>query len=209
MFNLEPFYRYGAKVLVRLFWRVRFEGFKEQIPPTGPALLIANHISYLDGLMINAACPRPVRFVIDEKIYRTPGVYYFMRHNRAIPIAANRKAVRRALRAVTRALGKGELVCIFPEGSLTYTGNMRRFRFGIEWMVEQNEVPVIPIAIKGLWGSIFSRKYLGKPWPFLPRRAPWKQVVLVCGEPIPHEKAQINYLQKQLMMLKNKAEKLE
>lgn len=195
------FYRLGVKLLVRVLYRARFVGF-DAIPKQGGAILVCNHVSYVDGLILDAALDRPIRFVIDDDIYRVPGVHYFMSLYKAIPIAPNRESVQQALDIVSEALDAGELICIFPEGSLTYTGNMTRFKFGVEWMIKRNPVPVIPIALRGLWGSILSRKYIKAKWPFLPRSFR-RKVTAVCGTPIPPELAHINRLQREVMRLKN------
>lgn len=200
--GMEKFYRVGSRILVKTLYRFKSSGF-ENIPETGSAMLISNHVSYVDGLIILTASKRPVWFVIDKEIYSIPVVKYFMDLNGAIPIAPKRDSVKEAIRLVTEVLKAGNLVCIFPEGSLTYTGNMARFRFGIEWMLKENPgIPVIPIALKGLWGSIFSRKYLGSRFRWFPRSIR-RKVWVKCGEPIPYEKATINYMQKSLMRLKN------
>lgn len=197
----EIFFRYGIKVLVRLIYRVKFTGF-DNIPATGPAILISNHVSYMDGLVIIAACKRPVSFVIDEGIYNVPMIKYFMDLNGGIPIAPRKDSVQSAIEKVTEALKQGKLVCIFPEGSLTYTGNLARFRFGVEWMVQHSNAPVIPMALKGLWGSVYSRKYLEKKYPWLPKSL-FRKVTAICGKPIPPEKATINHMQRVVMELKN------
>ncbi len=201
---LEAFYRYGAKVVVRLIYNCKFSGF-ENIPEAGPAIIISNHITYMDGMVLNAAIKRPIRFVIDEDIYNVPAVKHFMELNGAIPIAPNRQSVKNALNQVSDALKGGDLIVIFPEGSLTFTGNMIRFRFGVEWMAKRDNVVVIPIALKGLWGSIFSRKYLNSKFPWFPRsfrRTVWAK----CGEPVPPEEAKVNHLQRVVMKLKNQIE---
>lgn len=197
----EIFYRYGAKVLIRFIYRTKFIDM-HNIPETGSAILICNHISYMDGLIIHAACPRPVKFVIDEDIYKIPAVKYWMDYCGVIPISPNRKSVKKALDAVSEAMKNGELVCIFPEGYLTYTGNMIRFRFGVEWMVKRDNVQVIPLALKGLWGSIFSRKYVHSRFQWIPRSL-FRQVTVKCGEPIPPAKAKVNHLQRVVMKLKS------
>lgn len=201
--SLDEFYRHGAKILVRLLYRVEFRGF-EKIPDSGPALLISNHITYMDGLIIHAACKRPVVFLIDEDVYRIPFVKYFMDKNGAVPILPNRESVTQALAEISRRLRNGELICVFPEGMLTYTGNMTRFKFGIEWMVQNDPVPVYPIALKGLWGSIFSRKYRRSRFRYFPRSFR-RRVTAICGDLIPPEKAKISYLQRRIMDLKNSA----
>lgn len=196
---LVPFYWWLSKRLIRAIYRPTLIGF-EQIPKTGPAVLIANHVSYLDGLMINAACDRPVRFVIDKIIYRKPGIHYFMKLAGAVPIFPKREDVEKALDIISEGLQAGELICIFPEGRLTYTGNLGRFRPGVEYILERDPVPVYPIAIDGLWGSIFSRKYLRAKWRWWPRNRK-ANIRLTCGAPLPPEAANINRLQKEVMGL--------
>lgn len=198
--NPEPFYRFGAKWLTRLLYRPRYVGF-EKIPKTGPALLISNHVSYVDGLIIAAGCDRPVRFVIDEYIYHWPGVHYFMQHNRAIPILPKRDSVERALAEIAAGLKAGDAICIFPEGQLTYTGSLGRFRPGIEWILRREPVPVYPIALTGLWGSIFSRKYRKARFNFIPRSLN-RPVRAICGDPIPPEHVNVNLLQETILRLK-------
>ena len=201
---LNRFYRKGAKVVVYVIYRCRFSGFKENIPKEGAAVIIANHISYMDGMVLHAASPRPVRFVIDAAIYNVPSVKYWMERAGAIPIRPNRKAVKQALEQVSEALKQGDIVCIFPEGSLTYTGKMARFRMGIELIIKNDPVPVIPVAIKGLWGSIFSRKYRKAKVKWMPRKLRMK-VSAICGKPIPPDRVKVGYLQREIMRLWNDA----
>ncbi|MCP5361413.1 MAG: 1-acyl-sn-glycerol-3-phosphate acyltransferase [Hyphomicrobiales bacterium] len=201
----RPFYRSGAKLLVKMLYRTKFSGF-EQIPNTGAGIIIANHVSYMDGLILHTACHRPVVFIIDEEIYKIPLVKYFLDLNGAIPVLPNRDSVTAMLEEVSRRLEKGELVCIFPEGMLTYTGNMSRFKFGIEWIIQHNPVPIYPVALKGLWGSILSRKY--RKQSLLMRLLPRgfrRRVSAICGAPIPPGKARLSYLQRVVMDLKNRA----
>ena len=198
--NPEPFYRFIAGVATRLIYRPQYSGF-EHLPARGAAILISNHVSYVDGLIIAAACKRSVRFVIDGLIYDLPVVNYFMRHNRAIPILPRRDSVVAALEEISAGLKAGDLICIFPEGQLTYTGSLGRFRPGIESIIKRDPVPIYPIALSGLWGSVFSRKYLKKPLRWLPRGWP-KNIRAVCGEAIPPEQATVNHLQKSVLRLK-------
>lgn len=199
---LEKFFRFGAKMVVRLTYSCAFKGFEENIPKEGGALIIANHVSYMDGLILNCASPRPIRFIIDEDIYNLPLVNYFMRMDRAIPVKASKDSVRSMIEKVTEAISQGDLVAIFPEGQITYSGNLSRFKFGIEWLLKENQVDVIPIVLDGLWGSVFSRKYLDPKYKFkfIPRYYRMK-IKAICGKPIPHEKATINYLQRQMMKM--------
>lgn len=196
---LESFYRIGAKLLIRIVYDCEFKGF-ENIPEEGPAVIIANHVSYVDGLIMNSACKRNIRFIIDEDIYNQPFVNYFMKMDRAIPIKANKEAVKKALAKASEALQNGEIIAIFPEGQITYSGYMGRFKFGVEWILKNDQVPVIPIVLIGLWGSIFSRKYLGQKFRFMPKYFR-KTVKAVCGKPIPPSEATINNMQKVLMKL--------
>lgn len=199
---LERFYRFGAKILIKLLYRVKVIGFEDHFPKEGPCIVICNHISYMDGLILNYATPRKMRFIIDEHIYRTPVVHHFMSIDRAIPILPTKDSVKKALDKVSEGLQAGDIICIFPEGQMTYTGHMIRFKLGIEWILQRDPVPVVPVALIGLWGSIFSRKYRKEKWKFVPRFFR-KKVTAVCGTPIPPEKAKISFLQREVMRLKS------
>lgn len=199
--NPEIIFRTIAATIVRLIYKTEYIGF-DKIPPHGPALLIANHVSYMDGVIIQAACPRQIRFVIDHYIYSLPGVNYFMRHNRAIPILAKKENVEKALDTISSALENGDLVGLFPEGQLTYTGNLGRFKPGIEWIIDRDPVPVYPIAIIGMWDSMFSRKYRKSNFRWIPRNFR-RKVVAICGDPIHPGELHVNHLQRTLLgMLK-------
>lgn len=200
-FRLEPVYRFCAKWLIRLFYKVEYRGF-EKISPHSPIILIANHVSYIDGLLIQAGVDRPVRFIIDDYIYRLPVIYYFMRYNRAIPILAKKHHVEAALDTISQGLEYRDAICLFPEGRLTATGNLGRFKPGIEWIIERDPVLVYPIAISGVWGSIFSRKYVKSRWRWLPRKIR-RKVVLICGDPIHPADIQVNHLQRVILSLKH------
>ena len=196
-------YRAGARLLVRLLYRPRFTGF-EHIPAEGGAIIVCNHVSYMDGMILHAASPRPLVFVIAEQVYRQPFVTYFLDLNGVVPITATKKGVREALGQISQILRAGGIVVVFPEGTITRTGNMGRFRPGIEWMLAADKVPVIPVIIEGLWGSIFSRKYLGSRLRYLPRRL-FRRVTAICGTPVPPEQASVGYLQRAMMKLANTA----
>jgi 1-acyl-sn-glycerol-3-phosphate acyltransferase len=197
--RLAAFYVRMADMIFRAVYRVEYKGF-ERIPDDGPCLIIANHVSYLDGLFIQAACRRPVRFVIDRHIYRLPLVRYFMRLHRAIPILPKRRHVEEALDEISAALRRGEAVMIFPEGRITYTGALGRFKPGVEWIIDRDPVPIYPVAIKGLWHSVFSRKYLrcrGRRMPRFFRLG----VKIECGERIEPEDADVATLQSRMVDL--------
>lgn len=200
-FSLIEFYRKGARVLAHAMYDIQHYGF-ERIPETGPAILIANHVSYVDGLILHSCLNRPVHFVIDETIYNVPGVHHFMKANGSIPIAPRRESVEKALDLISEYLKAGDLVCIFPEGRLTYTGSLGRFKPGIESMVKRDPVPVYPIAINGLWGSVFSRKYLKARFRWLPRSLRRREVRLICGDPVPPQEVTVNRLQEIVLKLK-------
>lgn len=190
---------------MRLTYNTTFVGF-DKIPKNGPAIIIANHTSYLDGVIIQAACPRPIRFVIDHYIYNLPVVNYFMHYNRAIPILAKKESVGKALDTISSALDSGDLVGIFPEGQLTYTGILGRFKPGIEWIVDRDPVPVYPIVIIGMWDSMFSRKYRKSSLRWIPRSFR-RKVVAICGDPIHPGNLYVNHLQRTVLGMLVAAEK--
>lgn len=152
--------RLVALALGRLAYRVRVEG-AAHIPAHGPALLVANHVSFVDWLFVTMAAPRPVRFIMYKAYFDMPLLGWLFRAGRAIPIAGAKEdpdALARALDEVAQALAAGELVCLFPEGELTRDGLLGAFRPGLERVVARTPVPVVPLAITGMWGSFFSRK---------------------------------------------------
>src|SRR5690606_36450215 len=111
--RLEPFVRAVGGRIIRFIYRPKISGF-EQVPAAGPVLLIANHVSFIDGLLISAACNRPVRFVIYKPLYELPVLHWGLRLNRAIPIYPKREIVEAALDAIADGLAAGDAVCIFP-----------------------------------------------------------------------------------------------
>ena len=147
---------------------------------------MCNHVSFVDALVIAAVCRRPIRFVMDHGIFRLPVLSFVFRTAHAIPIASAKEdpaLKERALAEVAKALAEGELVCIFPEGRITATGELGAFRAGVERIVARSPVPVVPMALRGLWGSFFSRK--GGPAMRRPFRRLWSRIELVCGAPVP------------------------
>jgi 1-acyl-sn-glycerol-3-phosphate acyltransferase len=151
--------RFMVWILIHSIYRLQKSGL-ERIPDEGAALLACNHVSYVDALVISAACRRPIRWVMDHRIYRLPLINFFCKTVRAIPIAPAKEdpaALERAYETVAQALADGELVGLFPEGRLTSDGEMGEFRGGIQRIVERTPVPVIPMALSGLWQSVFAR----------------------------------------------------
>jgi 1-acyl-sn-glycerol-3-phosphate acyltransferase len=139
----------------------------------------------MDAPLIIGACRRPVRFVIYEPIYRMFLLHFIFRAARAIPIASHRSnpvGLKAAFDDIAKALEAGEVVCTFPEGRLTPDGQLGDFKRGIERIIARNPVPVVPMALKGLWGSFFSHKN-GHAMTRLPQRF-WSRVELVAGHPV-------------------------
>ena len=162
IFTLVPEFlmRFIVWIWVHTFYRLKKINL-DSIPGEGPAILICNHVSFVDALVIFAACPRPVRFVMDHGIFKIPLLSFIFRTARAIPIASRKEdpaITERAFEEVDQALAQGDIVCIFPEGKITATGDINPFRPGITRILERRPVPVIPLAVRGLWGSFFSRK---------------------------------------------------
>ena len=161
IYSLVPEFmlRFVAWLLVHTIYRLDTKGM-EHIPHDGPAVLVCNHVSFVDPIVISAAVRRPIRFVMDHRIFRTPLIGFIFRHVKAIPIAPAKEdaaLMEAAFDEVAKALADGGLVCIFPEGRITDTGELYPFRPGIARIVEHTPVPVVPLALRGLWGSFFSR----------------------------------------------------
>ncbi len=146
--------------LLRLVYSFRVTG-ASAVPARGPALIIANHVSFIDGFLIGACLPRIARFLIMDSYYKK--FRWLLAPIGAIPVPLGRKAVIESITAAREALSRGELVCIFPEGSLTRTGNVHRFQRGMERILEGFDVPVIPVHLNGVWGSTFSHGSNGRP----------------------------------------------
>lgn len=175
----------------------------DRIPEQGPAVLVCNHVSYMDALLVIGACRRPVRFVIYEPIYRMFLLHFVFKAARAIPIASHRNnpvGLKAAFEAISEALEAGEVVCIFPEGQLTRDGRVDGFKPGVERIVKKNPVPVVPLALKGLWGSFFSHKN-GHAMTRLPQRF-WSRVELVAGPPVMPDQVSANGLRETVMALR-------
>ena len=177
--------RYLLRILVRalsrVFYRLRCEGLAS-IPENGPAVLVCNHVSYVDALIIGGSCRRPVRFVMHVDYYNIPLLRWFFQLAGAIPIDSARRnpaLLNRAFRCIDQALAAGELICLFPEGRLTRNGELGVFRQGVEKIIHRNPVPVIPLALRGLWGSFFSHK--GGPAFSRPPRRFWSRIELAAG----------------------------
>ena len=177
--------RFIVWLLVHSVYRLEKKGL-DRIPESGPALIICNHVSYVDALVITAACHRPIRFVMDHHIFRWPILSFVFKAGRAIPIASARDdpvLLEKAFDEVSAALAAGELVGIFPEGQITSDGELCPFRPGISRILERNPVQVVPVALSGLWGSIFSRRD-GPAMSALWKARPFRRIAIAAGEPV-------------------------
>jgi 1-acyl-sn-glycerol-3-phosphate acyltransferase len=155
--------RFIVWILINTLYRIRPVG-TENIPESGPALLVCNHVSFVDALIVGGSIRRPVRFVMYYKIFEIPLLRFLFRTAKAIPIAPAREdesLLAEAYDRIDAELGAGNIVCIFPEGAITRDGKVHSFRPGVEKIIARRPVPVVPLALSGLWGSWFSRKSSG------------------------------------------------
>jgi len=195
--------RFIAWILMNVMYRVRIRGI-EAIPDQGPALLVCNHISYADALVVMGSVRRPVRFVMYYKIFDMPVAKQVFRWAKAIPIAGFKEdpvIMERAFEEVSRELKDGNIVCIFPEGGLTRDGEIADFRPGVERILARDPVPVVPMALQGLWGSIFSRRNAAEKRAKVPRRF-WARVGLMVGKPQEPQTATAEALEAQVRALR-------
>lgn len=196
--------RFLSWLLVHVIYRLRVKGI-DRIPEHGPALLICNHVSFVDPIVISAACPRPIRFIMEASIFRIPLLNGVFRGMKAIPVAPAKQdpaVYERAFEIVAKELRAGELVCIFPEGRLTPDGEIAEFRAGMLRILKETPVPVIPLALSNLWGSMFSR-FSNCLWKRLPRRYLAK-ITLAAGEPIAPADASLENLRDAVAALRIK-----
>jgi 1-acyl-sn-glycerol-3-phosphate acyltransferase len=188
IFLLVPEYllRFVAFVASRLVYRFKVRG-DEHIPTAGPAIIACNHVSFVDAVLLMAASPRPIRFVMDHRIFRVPVLGWLFRLAKAIPVAPQKEdpaAYAAAFDAADQVLADGDLLGIFPEGAITRDGELQPFKGGIMKILERRPVPVVPVALQNLWGSFFSRvegAAMVKPF----RRGLFSRVGLVAGSALP------------------------
>jgi len=170
-------------LLTHTFYRIQAHG--ESLPTRGPALLVCNHVSFVDPFLIGACTQRFIRFLMHRRFYETPGIHSLARLMGAIPISETDKPRQMvaSLREAQQRLLEGDLVCIFAEGSITRTGNLLPFRRGFERITRGISVPIIPVHLDRVWGSIFSFEG-GRFFFKWPRRIPYP-VTVSFGEPLP------------------------
>ncbi|WGG51933.1 MFS transporter [Rugamonas sp. DEMB1] len=205
IFSLVPEFlmRFLAWLLIHTVHRVKCID-AERIPAEGAAVLVCNHVSYVDAIVIGAASPRPIRFVMDHRIFKLPLLGWIFRTARAIPIAPAKEdpwLMEKAYVDIAQALHEGDLVCIFPEGRLTSTGELNEFKGGIAKIVARSQVPVIPMALRGLWGHLLSR---GAENVFERTfRTGWRsRLALAVGHPVAPQDATPERLREQVLALR-------
>ena len=194
--------RFLAWLLIHTFYRVDKAGL-QNIPDEGACIVVCNHVSYVDAVVIAACVRRPVRFVMDHRIFRVPLLSFIFRTMRTIPIAPAKEdsaMKERAFADAAAALRAGEIVGIFPEGKLTDTGELSPFRPGVQQMIATTPVPVVPMALSGLWGSFFSRSVDGKAMRRL--RGIFSRITLVVAPPVPPERVTLEGLQASVLALR-------
>jgi len=207
IYSLVPEFllRFIAWLLIHFVYRLDRRGI-DNIPEEGPALLICNHVGFADAIVISAACPRPIRFIMESSIFKIPVLSTIFRGMKAIPVAPQKEdpaVYERAFELVAAELRDGNLVCIFPEGRLTPDGEIGEFRAGMMRILKETPVPVVPLSLSGLWDSMFSRKYK-QVWKRLPRRFLAK-ITLKAGEPVPAEQADVQDLRQRVVALRGDA----
>jgi 1-acyl-sn-glycerol-3-phosphate acyltransferase len=205
IFTLVPEFlmRFITWVLVNTLYRVRADGL-QHVPEDGPVLLVCNHVSYMDPLLLMANLRRPVRFVMYYRIFNIPLMSFLFRTAKAIPIAGHKEdaaVLQQAYDAIDDALAAGEVVCIFPEGGLTGDGRIAPFRPGVEKILARRPVPVVPLALRGLWGSVWSRRDSRLHRARLPRRFR-ARVELVAGAPLEPAQASAEVLEARVKELR-------
>jgi 1-acyl-sn-glycerol-3-phosphate acyltransferase len=194
------FWRFVVWVVTHTMYRVQHHNLNN-LPQQGGTLLVCNHVSYMDALLLAGACPRPIRFLMDKKIYNLPIINTFCRACKAIPVDANdRKSVRTAFAQVATDLKNGDIVCVFPEGHLTQDGEIAPFMRGIDLIIKRSSVEVIPVALQGLWGSYFSREggHALLKWP----KRFWSKVTIVVGDCVHSDTTNSQLLRQQVIALR-------
>jgi 1-acyl-sn-glycerol-3-phosphate acyltransferase len=193
--------RCAGWLLTHTFYRVRAKGL-ENIPESGACILACNHVSYVDSVILIGTVRRPIRFFIDHQIYRTPVLHWLFKINRTIPVATLKASValkEQAFASAAQALRNGEIIGIFPEGRLTPDGEIGKFSPGIARMVRETPVPVVPMALHGLWGSFFSRSHKGRAMRKL--RGIFSKITVQAGQVVAPEAVQLKSLREKVVAL--------
>ena len=180
----------------------------DKIPDEGPVVLVCNHVSFVDAMVLAGSIRRPIRFVMYYRIFQTPVLSYVFKAGNAIPIAGAREdpaMMEQAFEQISEALQQDEVVCIFPEGKITDNGEMADFKPGIMRILERDPVALVPLALRGLWGSFFSRRYGGAMSRWFPRG--WfSRIELIAGDAIAVNEVSLDAMQQ--IVLKLRGERL-
>src|SRR6266496_297201 len=184
-----------GRPLVRCFYRVSALGLENL--PAGGFLLVPNHISWVDALVLQLACPRPIRYVIDQEYFHKPLLHPFLRALGCIPI--NIRHSHQAVRAAAEKVAEGEIVCVFPEGQLERTGTLLRLQRGYELIARHANARVVPVWLDQLWGSIFSFQG-GRFFTKFPRRIPYP-VIIAFGKPLKAKAVDVATVREELLKL--------
>lgn len=190
--------RFICMLLSRSFYRLKVNGH-EHIPDESPCVLVCNHVSFVDWFLIASGIRRPIRFVMHYSFFKIPFIKFLFRGAKVIPIAGkseDENVLNQAMDDISKALKDGDMICIFPEGLITHDGNVNTFKPGIERIIQRDAVPVIPMTLRGLWGSFFSRKY-GKAMsnPLIIFKTIWSKVELDIYDPIKPSEVSANKLE--------------
>jgi 1-acyl-sn-glycerol-3-phosphate acyltransferase len=214
IFSIVPefFMRFLSWVLVKALYRLRVRGVEAHVPDEGAALLVCNHVSYMDALILSGVVPRPVRFVMYWRIFEAPVMNWIFRTAKAIPIAGAREdpqLMQRAFDEIDAALADGQLVGIFPEGALTKDGEIAAFKSGVERILARaaeagRPVPVVPMALRGMWASMWSRRDSRLGRMRVPRRFR-AHVDVVAGAPVDGRTASADLLEAKVRELRGDA----
>ena len=197
--------RFIIWIITHTMYRVKHTDL-HNIPDEGAAVIVCNHVSYMDAMIIAGACHRPIRFVMFKPIYNMPVLNFVFRTAKAIPIhskSADPETYEAAFNKISEELNNEEVICIFPEGKLTTDGDIDTFKNGIEKILQRNPVPVVPMALKGLWGSFFSHKD-GNALTRRPRRF-WSKVELAAAPIVAADDATAKMLELNVKSLRGSA----
>jgi len=203
IFTLVPEFlmRFLVWILIHTIYRVKTTGM-DHIPDEGPVIIASNHVSFADPLILGGMIRRPVNFVMYYKIYKIPVLNFIFRTGKAIPIAGRAEdpeILKNAYSSMHGVLDKEDVLGIFPEGGITHDGEIQTFRHGVDKVVAQQPVPVVPVALCHLWGSLFSRRdplHKRRPYKL------WSLIELRIGKPIPPQEVSAERLQQEVQKLR-------
>lgn len=190
--------QYLVRLILKFIYRIEVENIN--LPKKGKVLVVGNHVSYMDAIIFFAKLNRPVRFVMYHKIYNWPILKWGFRAMKAIPICSryeDKEIFEESFVKIKEALDNGEAIFIFPEGKITYNGEINKFKGGVEKILKETPAPVYPIALQGMWGSIFSRQ--GNKSPF---KRWFSKIKIIGGELIHPEEATKERLEKEVLKLR-------